>query len=199
MIGDKIIMAPCKHCPLSKFPKNVICGICKILRHPNLYQYLKSLNYFAIFSIDPKYRVDTEKLSSMYKEIQKSIHPDVCKIKDADSCSSLVSQAYQTLKNDLTRAEYLLNLYKVETNNNRANGYEKLEKLYSIQEQIENEKESEKVIKVKKEIEGEIAQCKKEIAIGFSKKNYSYIKDLLTDIKYNQAIINSINKKLNLI
>ena len=38
MIGDKIIMAPCKHCPLSKFPKNVICGICKILRHPNLYQ-----------------------------------------------------------------------------------------------------------------------------------------------------------------
>ena len=187
----------CKHCPLGNLPKNFICGICKMLRHPNLYQYLKSLNYFAIFSIDPKYKVDTNKLYSIYKEIQKNIHPDISHIKDADSCSSLVSIAYQTLKNDLSRAEYLLKLYKAEGTKNY--GYDKLEKLYSIQEKIESEKESMKVLQIKKEIEGEIDKCKKEIENGFKKKNFSYVNEMLTAIKYNQAIVNSINKKLNLI
>lgn len=200
MIGEKVLntVSNCKHCPLTKYPNNILCGICKILRHPNLYQYLKSLSYFAIFNLDPKYNVDVDKLSITYKEIQKQIHPDVFQNKDAEVCSSLVSEAYQTIKNEVKRAEYLLKLFKVE-NKTKSTSNEKLMKLYSIQEQIDEEKAVNNILSVKGEIEKEIEKNKAEIARNFNKHNYTYIPELLTDIKYNQAIINTINKKLNLL
>ena len=206
MFGDKVLMnsvSACKHCPLSHNTSNIICGICKMLRHPNLFQYLNSLSYFSIFGVDAKYKIDQNRLSVVYKELQKNIHPDVFHNKDAEICSSLVSEAYQTLKNDLSRAEYLLKFYKVD-NNNKGMCYgnyspEKLAKLYSIQEQIEEEKTIEKVKGVKKMIEDEIEKDKKEIENGFNNRNYIKVKNMLVNIRYNQAIINTINKKLNLL
>ncbi len=75
------------------------------------------MNYFALFGIEESFDVDTAKLSEIYQTLQKKVHPD--KFAHASSQEQLlavqksaqINDAYQTLKQPLKRAEYLLNSY----------------------------------------------------------------------------------------
>lgn len=78
------------------------------------------MDYFQIFGIENKFNLDLKGLSERYQTIQKSVHPD--KFAQGSSQeqmlavkkSTLVNDAYQTLKNPLKRAEYMLTLRGVE-------------------------------------------------------------------------------------
>jgi len=72
------------------------------------------LNYFQLFNIEASFDVDLQLLSSSYQTLQKTVHPD----KFAHSSeqdqriavqkSAQINDAYQTLKNPLQRAAYML-------------------------------------------------------------------------------------------
>ena len=177
--------------------KYISCNKCNDI---NFYKYLKNLNYFLIFNINPpNYKINLEKLSKNYKKIQKKIHPDICNKKYAEDCSSLIINAYNILNNDIKRAEYLLKLNKIETKENEINNSnEQLIKLYNIQEKILNNNNDEN-IKIKNKIIEKNNILKNEIANNFDNKNYKNIPKLLNSIRYNNRIILSINKKLNLL
>lgn len=81
------------------------------------------MNYFQIFGVDVSFDVDLTALSSIYQTLQKTVHPDrfahagqqeqLIALKK----STLINDAYQTLKMPLQRAEYLLNLRNIELPN----------------------------------------------------------------------------------
>ena len=90
-------------------------------------QYLGALvNYFEIFGLPEVFNLDLAALTERYQSIQKSVHPD--KYAHASSQeqalavkkSTLVNDAYQTLKNPLKRAQYMLELRGVELPNEQA-------------------------------------------------------------------------------
>ncbi len=72
------------------------------------------MNYFQLFNIEASFDVDLQLLSSSYQTLQKTVHPD----KFAHSSeqdqriavqkSAQINDAYQTLKNPLQRAAYML-------------------------------------------------------------------------------------------
>ena len=72
------------------------------------------MNYFQLFNIEVSFDVDIQQLSSSYQTLQKAVHPD----KFAHSSeqdqriavqkSAHINDAYQTLKNPLQRAAYML-------------------------------------------------------------------------------------------
>lgn len=72
------------------------------------------MNYFQIFDFDEVFAIDIEKLTERYQAIQKSVHPDrFAHASDQEQMvavkkSTLINDAYQTLKNPIKRAEYLL-------------------------------------------------------------------------------------------
>jgi molecular chaperone HscB len=78
------------------------------------------LNYFQLFNLEQKFSIDVDKLNECYQTIQRTVHPDkfahATKQQQlvAVKKSTLVNDAYQTLKNPLKRAEYMLTLRKVE-------------------------------------------------------------------------------------
>lgn len=78
--------------------------------------YHLSLNYYEIFNLPVEFNVDLKSLHERYGEIQKSIHPDrfaaATKLEQQHSLvkSTQVNEAYQTLKNNLLRAKYLIEL-----------------------------------------------------------------------------------------
>ena len=84
------------------------------------------MNYFEIFGIDNKFAIDLDALTERYQSIQKSVHPD--KFAHASSQeqalavkkSTLINDAFQTLKSPLKRAEYMLTLRGVEMPNEQA-------------------------------------------------------------------------------
>ena len=71
-------------------------------------------NYFELFGLEPGFELDQTQLLSQYRNLQKELHPD--RFIQADDHQKLISvqntalvnEAYQTLKVDTSRAEYLL-------------------------------------------------------------------------------------------
>jgi molecular chaperone HscB len=72
------------------------------------------LNYFELFNIEATFDVDIQQLSSSYQTLQKTVHPDKFahaseqEQRIAVQKSAHINDAYQTLKNPLQRAEYIL-------------------------------------------------------------------------------------------
>ncbi len=77
---------------------------------------LFSQNYFEIFNLPVQFELDTNKLSQLYRELQKEVHPDKFvsageqQSRMAVQLTSLVNQAFDTLKSPVSRAQYLLKL-----------------------------------------------------------------------------------------
>ncbi len=73
-------------------------------------------NLFEILGLVPAFRVDLKALETAYFTAQRACHPDRFVGKGeaerlaAISSSQLVNDAYETLKNPLTRAEHLLDM-----------------------------------------------------------------------------------------
>lgn len=72
--------------------------------------------HFALFDLQPSFRLDIQQLSARYRELAKAVHPD--RFADAPERdqrlalehSASLNEAYQTLKNAPRRALYLLAL-----------------------------------------------------------------------------------------
>jgi molecular chaperone HscB len=79
-----------------------------------------SKNYFDLFGLPQGFRIDTAELVVRYRELQKVVHPDRFATADATSRrlslqqATLVNEAFQTLKDPLRRAQYLLALRGVD-------------------------------------------------------------------------------------
>lgn len=81
------------------------------------------MNYFQLFGIEIFFDVDLNQLSQTYQSLQKAVHPD--KFAHASSQEQLIAvqksaeinDAYQTLKQPLKRAEYILTLRGVDLPN----------------------------------------------------------------------------------
>ena len=79
-----------------------------------------SSNYFEIFSIVVGWQVDRSSLDASYRQLQQAFHPDRYASQGdverrlAVQTTSLINQAYETLKSPLKRAQYLLELKKID-------------------------------------------------------------------------------------
>ena len=79
-----------------------------------------SKTYYELFVLPPTYAVDVNTLTERYRQLQRSVHPDnFADASDRDrrmsvQQASLINEAYQTLKDPLKRARYLLQLAGVE-------------------------------------------------------------------------------------
>ena len=73
-------------------------------------------DHFALFGLKPAFRIDSLSLDKRFREIQARVHPDrFAHAGEPERRVSLqwatrVNEAYQTLKNPLARAQYLLEL-----------------------------------------------------------------------------------------
>ncbi len=73
-------------------------------------------NYFELFQLPVGYRLKKSELDCRYKSLQRKVHPDRFVAEDAHrqlyavQAASQVNSAYQTLRNPLQRAIYMLEL-----------------------------------------------------------------------------------------
>jgi len=78
-------------------------------------------NYFKLFAQECLFRIDGMQLDQHYRSLQAQVHPDkhvhlsATEQRVAMQYSTQVNEAYQTLRNPLRRARYLLSLHGVDT------------------------------------------------------------------------------------
>ncbi|MFS9380101.1 co-chaperone HscB [Citrobacter sp. ANG330] len=81
------------------------------------------MDYFTLFGLPIRYQLDTQALSLRFQGLQRQYHPDKfasgtqAEQLAAVSRSATINQAWQTLRNPLTRAEYLLSLHGFDLSN----------------------------------------------------------------------------------
>jgi molecular chaperone HscB len=79
-----------------------------------------SKNYFDLFGLPISYIIDGNSLSERYRDLQRVIHPD--RFANASEqerrlsvqSAALINEAFETLKDPIARAGYLLSLHGVE-------------------------------------------------------------------------------------
>ena len=75
-----------------------------------------STNFFDVFSLPQGWAVDLGELDIRFRKLQQQFHPDrfasnsEIEKRRAVQMASMINQAYETLKNPLSRAQYLLQL-----------------------------------------------------------------------------------------
>jgi len=75
-----------------------------------------SQNYFELFGLPNQFHTDLNALSERYRELQRVTHPDrYANASDQEKRiamqgATLINEAFQTLKNPLQRAQYMLSL-----------------------------------------------------------------------------------------
>ncbi len=78
-------------------------------------------NFFELLQVPPVFRLDLGQLDRHYLELQTRVHPDkTAHLSDAErrlslQWATLTNEAYQTLKQPLDRARYLLKIQGVDT------------------------------------------------------------------------------------
>ena len=78
-------------------------------------------NHFQLFGMAPSFKLDTAQLEISFRALQAEVHPDKsAHLADSEQRlamqrSTLVNEAYQTLKSPIKRARYLLSLQGVDT------------------------------------------------------------------------------------
>lgn len=106
-------------------------------------------NYFNLLGIPERFDINLEELEKSFKDMQKVLHPDKFSTKSieektiSNECSSLVNQAYQTLKNPVDRISYILTLRGIhvlvegDTSKNNIADSELMLEIFSLREKID--------------------------------------------------------------
>ncbi len=85
-----------------------------------------SANHFEVFELPVSFDINKETLAQRYRDLQRAVHPD--KYANASERerrlavqkATQINEAFQTLKDPLTRAHYLLQLQGIDINNDTA-------------------------------------------------------------------------------
>jgi molecular chaperone HscB len=99
-------------------------------------------NYFAFFGLPPKLNVDTAALEKDFYALSRKLHPDLSAGADTKEQewsleqSSMLNDAYRTLKDPIKRTQYLLHLEGVELEEQSKTATEKARAAGELKKQI---------------------------------------------------------------
>jgi molecular chaperone HscB len=100
------------------------------------------VNYFAFFGLPRKLNVDVVQLEREFYELSRNLHPDLNARADKREQqwsleqSSLLNDAYRTLKDPIKRTEYLLRLEGVELEEQSKSATEKARAIGEVKKQV---------------------------------------------------------------
>jgi molecular chaperone HscB len=141
-------------------------------------------NHFELFGLTPAFSLEKDLLEKAYRDIQSKVHPDrFAHAGDAERRASLqwttrVNEAFQILKNPVTRAKHLLELHGVDVafETNTAMPSEFLMQQMELREALEEateKKNSQSLDRLRSDLRREEAVLEKEIADAIdARKDY---------------------------
>jgi len=153
-------------------------------------------SHFDLFGLAPAYALETDALERSYHEIQSRVHPDrFAHAGDAERRASLqwttrVNEAFQILKNPVTRAKHLLELHGVDVafETNTAMPSEFLTQQMELRESLEDataKKDSARLDSLRKDLGKSRLSLQQQIAEAIdAKKDYAAAAGLVRKLQF---------------
>ncbi|KAK0057657.1 iron-sulfur cluster co-chaperone protein HscB mitochondrial [Biomphalaria pfeifferi] len=163
---------------------------CGVVQKPAI-----ELTYFDIMLLEPSFDIDIKKLSDVFKETQKKLHPDKFSAKSeterklAQEQSSLLNKAYGVLLKPLSRALYLLELQGIPIEDDtKLTDSEFLMEIMEINEKISSIASESDLNSVEADNSSQIENCLVQLSHSFSLKDYSKAKVMTIRLRYYTTI-----------
>lgn len=146
---------------------------------------LFSKNYFEIFNIPVSFDLDDAQLSVLYRELQKEVHPDKFvnageqQSRLAVQVTSLVNQAFDTLKSPVSRAHYLLKLAGLDIDHEQDTTMDPmfLMEQMELREEIESVRSKadplDEIDRLMKQVKKMLADVMQSYSLAYQKEKYS--------------------------
>ncbi len=162
-------------------------------------------NYFELFQLPIKLPIDSGQLTVNYQQLQRQYHPDnFAQATDNEKVaiiqkSAMINDGYQTLKNPLKAAEYLLSLQGVDvaTEQNIIHDADFLMEQFSLREKLDDI-ESQNNIELLDDFHSEISQREKQVyqqlLDDISQQNWQAALNQIYKIRYLARLIEQIEK-----
>jgi molecular chaperone HscB len=178
-LEQQFVKAACWSCGSALAAGAPFCDVCGKVQAP-----AAGVTYFDVFGLPRKLAIDTSGLERGFYKLSRKLHPDVyARASEQEQQwsleqTSLLNDAYRTLKNAITRTEYLLKLEGVEIEQDKSseNGAKKesrmppdlLEEVFELNMQLEEMRMNQKMgeddpqlrqdlVKAKAQFEGQMA------------------------------------------
>ena len=150
-------------------------------------------NHFELFGLAAAFALDGEALERAYREIQSRVHPDrFAHAGDAERRASLqwttrVNEAFQILKNPVTRAQHLLELHGVDVafETNTAMPSEFLMQQMELRETLEDAKDAAALDVLRKDLRKSRESLEAQIGEAIDrKKDYAGAAGLVRKLQF---------------
>lgn len=159
-------------------------------------------NHFELFGLAPAFAVDAEALERSYREIQSRVHPDrFAHAGDAERRASLqwttrVNEAFQILKNPVTRARHVLELHGVDVafETNTAMPPEFLMQQMELRETLENAKDAAALDALRSDLHRSRESLEKQVGEAIDrKKDYAGAAGLVRKLQFLEKLDSEID------
>ncbi|CAA7627905.1 Co-chaperone protein HscB homolog [Candidatus Terasakiella magnetica] len=180
-------IVPCWSCKGPVAARALFCSTCGAVQGPG------SIDHFTRLGIQPTFDIDLEGLEKQYFGFQRRLHPDRFAAKSgkekalSQAQATSLNEAYETLKDPLRRAAYLLNqlghpvdLTACGTINDRELLMEQMEK----REALADSTTAEQVAKLAMQAESEVIACQCHISAAINASNLEEAGHLTIRLKY---------------
>ncbi|MET0052175.1 MAG: Fe-S protein assembly co-chaperone HscB [Candidatus Thiodiazotropha sp.] len=168
-----------------------------------------SKNYFDLFGLPVGYIVDSTSLADRYRDLQRVVHPD--RYANATEQerrlsvqgASLINEAFETLKDPIARAAYLLSLHGVEMDslNESTQDMEFLMQQMELREELESLLSQsgpyEAVLDLSNRIRKQITDLVAQMAVLFERPTAEQLEDareILRKMRFLQKLRTEVER-----
>ncbi len=159
-------------------------------------------NYFTLLQLPKSFTIDLVQLEKNYLKQQQAVHPDRHISSDAAARlaaaqqSSIVNEAYQTLKSDLKRAEYLLKIKQgVAANAHTISDPELLMESMEMREELAECLTTEALAAFAAKAGKQREAAVQEIGVAFENQHFEVAERLILRLKYLTKLADEIRLK----
>lgn len=165
-----------------------------------------SKNFFDMFSLPVGWDVDIEQLDVKFRALQKALHPDRYANKNdfekrlAVQTAATINQAYDTVKNPLSRAQYLLDLEGLDADQEShitSDGQFLMDQMLlreTLSEIRSSDNAADALVSLSIEAQQTAAEIQREFAGHYEKKAYNEAFDSLAKMQFALKFVNEIKE-----
>ena len=166
-----------------------------------------SRNYFELFGLEEKFHFDGVKFAEQYQHLQSQYHPDrFVESNDQDKrvvmqAATYINEAYKTLKDEASRAKYLLQMHGVTFNveQDTTRDMEFLMLQMNLREQIDEVSSQTDSLESLDTLEQQSRQEKTQLIEHFQKcidgQRWDEAKDIVLKLQFFKRLQQQINQK----
>lgn len=180
-------VSPCWSCRGPLAQATLFCATCSAVQPPG------QTDHFARLDLRPGFVVDGGLLNRRYFERQRLLHPDRFATRSAreralsQSQATALNEAYETLKDPLRRADYLLHLRRDGANTegcNLVNDLELLQEALELREALAEAQTVADVAALSARARDDIERCIADLGGAFAEDDLDHAARLTTRLKY---------------